>query len=355
MLFTMNREKIKRIIHNLEQLYSLNRVEKIAEKYLFIRRKAKVTAKSFLNLCTFKGENLCSSSLSILCSNLEANEKISISPQALSKRFNTESVDFLKRIFHNMLNSQNEILRSNEPLLKSYFNRITIVDSTAFQLDDKHADNCKGCGVKSSIKIQLQYDLLTGEFIHCELEAGSVADASYIPTLQETIKKGDLALQDLGYFKTNNLKFIEDKEAFYISRLKVNINLYKREEITEYGFRGKVIVRERYSIIDIKSLAEPLTEGETLEFNNIYIGSTNKNRIKCRLILTKLTEECKRKKEINNEKLKNRGLINGPKKNNWWLSYSSYLTNVPCEILSKEQIHELYEIRWQIGAPVKAY
>ncbi|HEY8892546.1 MAG TPA: IS4 family transposase, partial [Clostridium sp.] len=73
-------------------MYNLNKIEKMAEKNLFIRRKGKVSAKNFLNLCTFIGEDLCSSSLSDLCAKLEANEKVSISPQALSKRFNKEAV-----------------------------------------------------------------------------------------------------------------------------------------------------------------------------------------------------------------------------------------------------------------------
>jgi hypothetical protein len=284
-----------------------------------------------------------------LCAKLEANEKVSISPQALSKRFNKEAVNFLKKVFHDMLNLQNEVLRSNEPLLKSCFNRITIVDATGFKLDDKHADKYKGCGIKSSVKIQLQYDLLTGEFIHCELGAGSVSDATYLPTLQNTIEKGDLSLKDLGYFKTADLKLIEEKEAFYISRLKVNTNLYKEEEIIEYGFKGKVTIRKRYSHVDIKSLTEPLSEGETLEFNNIYIGNTPKNSTKCRLILTKLTEECKRKKEINNKKMK------GVEQNKWWLDLNCYITNVPCEMISMEQVHLLYTLRWQVEIMFKIW
>ena len=196
----MNREKIKRLIHNLGEFYNLSKLEKIAKKNLFIMRKGKVSAKSFLNLCTFIGEELCSSTLSNLCAKLEANEKISISPQALSKRFNKEAVNFLKKVFHDMLNLQNEVLISNEPLLKSYFNRITIVDSTGFKLDDKHAAKYKGCGIKSSVKIQLQYDLLTGEFIHCEVGAGSVSDASNLPTLQNTISNNKMASWRLPFY-----------------------------------------------------------------------------------------------------------------------------------------------------------
>ena len=66
----MNREKIKRLINNLGEFYNLSKLEKIAKKNLFIMRKGKVSAKSFLNLCTFIGEDLCSSTLSDLASGL---------------------------------------------------------------------------------------------------------------------------------------------------------------------------------------------------------------------------------------------------------------------------------------------
>ncbi|MBU3109298.1 hypothetical protein [Clostridium gasigenes] len=89
----------------------------MAEKHLFVRRKGNLSAKSFLNLCTFLGEDLCSASLSNLCAKLESNENILISPQALSKRFNKEAVEFLKIVFHEVLNFQNQVLKSNGALL----------------------------------------------------------------------------------------------------------------------------------------------------------------------------------------------------------------------------------------------
>ena len=343
----MKREKIKLIVLNLEKLYNLNQIEKIAKKHLFIRRNGKVSAKSFLNLCTFLGEDLCSTSLSNLCAKLEANEKISISPQALSKRFNKEAVDFIKKIFHEMMSFQSEVLRNNGAILKNNFNRITVVDATGFKLDDKHEDNCKGSGVKSSVKIQLQYDLLTGEFIHCDLKEGSRSDASYLETLQSTIQKNDLVLKDLGYLKALDLKIIDEKGAFYISRTKVDTILYRKEEVTGPGKKGNLVKREMYFPISIKELLDPLAEGETIELNDIYIGNTKKNRTKCRIILTKLTKECKLKKEIRNKNSKD-----GPGKlieeHKWWLDLNCYMTNVPNYVLSPEKIYETYTLRWQV-------
>nr|WP_253199151.1 transposase [Clostridium gasigenes] len=109
------------------------------------------------------------------------------------------------------MNFQNQVLKSNGALLNENFNRITIVDGTSFKLDDNHQDYYKGSGVKASVKIQLQYDLLTCEFIHCDLNGGNYSDASYIETLQSTIQKQDLILKDLGYLKALDLKIIDKK------------------------------------------------------------------------------------------------------------------------------------------------
>ena len=209
--------------------------------------------------------------------------------------------------------------------------------------------------MKSSVKIQLQYDLLTGEFIHCDLKEGSYSDASYLETLQSTIRKQDLILKDLGYLKALDLKIIDEKKAFYISRAKVITILYKKEEVTGLGKKGNLVKREWYLPINIKELTEPLAGGETIELNDIYIGNTTVNRTKCRIILTKLTEECKLKKEIRNKDSNNRSSNNFIEENKWWLGINCYITNVPEEVLPKEKIYEIYSLRWQIEIMFKIW
>ena len=68
---------------------------------------------------------------------------------------------------------------------------------------------------------------------------------------------------------------------------------------------GTIKKSSEYIKIDIIKLAEPLAAGETIELNDIYIGS---KELKSRLIVTKLTEENKVKKEntlIENVRKKN--------------------------------------------------
>ena len=46
------------------------------------------------------------------------------------------------------------------------------------------------------------------------------------------MKKGDLCLKGLGSLKIEDLRFIENKEAYYVSKLKIHMNIFKRQEVT---------------------------------------------------------------------------------------------------------------------------
>ena len=126
------------------------------------------------------------------------------------------AVEYMKEVFKRLMSKQNTILNN-----KFHFKRIIINDSTIFSLSEKFSTEFKGVGgsSKSSIKIQLQYDLLSGDFICCDPISGAINDATYIDTMNK-ILSGDLRLADLGYYKIDYLKNIDKKEAFYISKIK---------------------------------------------------------------------------------------------------------------------------------------
>jgi hypothetical protein len=57
----------------------------------------------------------------------------------------------------------------------------------------------------SSIKIQLEFDLLSGRFLNYYIFSGNINDVLYRDTLSKTIEKGDLCLRDLCYYKLSDL------------------------------------------------------------------------------------------------------------------------------------------------------
>lgn len=96
-----------------------------------------------------------------------------------------------------------------------------------------------------------------------------------------------------------------------------------------------------------------LKEGETIEIPEVYLGA--KEKLKTRIIITKLTKESKDKKLaslIKNCKRKGKKVSDLAVKSS---AINVYVTNVPAHILSTEIIHEIYSLRWQVEIMFKIW
>lgn len=347
-------KRLKILINNLKEVFSLHLLEKLSKKTKFIRRKSKITAETFLAFNTFLSEDMCSKSLSILSSRLAAQYNLEISPQALNQRFNEHSVQFMREVFNNMMISQNKVLSC--PHRKLNFNRILVNDSTSYGLPSKFYNEFKGSGgssSKSAIKIQLQYDLLSGSFLCCDIYNGTASDGKYVEVMDKYTEAGDLRLADLGYYKIDYLNQIDAKGAFFVSKLKSTTAVYKKNPNTERNSKGKIIKSTEYIKIDIFELIKPLADGQTIELKDIYIGS--KKELKNRLIITKLSEENKekRKNKLIKAVKRDRGNIND--RSLAWNGVNVYITNAPEKMLTTEEIHDVYSLRWQIELMFKIW
>ena len=346
---------LKKLLKILKELYSIDVINKIALNTKFVKRESKITPEIFLSLCLFSGEDLCRSTLLQLSTRIGSLEDITLSPQALDQRLNKKAVAFLKSVFQQMLEKQNRILKNDSAILRNLFKLIKIVDSTTIPLPENLKSTYRGSGGSSSdsaVKIQLEYELFTGNFIQCDVSEAVSNDADYLPTLERGIEPNDLHLKDLGYFKVDHFKYIEECGAFYLSKLKSSSVIYEKNDNPEIMSNGKVKKDSLYKRIDIKEIVKPLAEGQTIELLDIYIGKT---KFKTRLIVTKLTEECKRKRE---ENFFNTAKKKGKKnivKNTFWASINIYVTNISVEKMDKEQLHDIYSLRWQIELMFKIW
>lgn len=349
-------KRLKQLIKIIKEIFTLEYINKLSRKTKFVQRKSTITAKDFLAFNFFSSHDMCDKLLSTLCSRLESQFGILVSPQALNDRYNKYSVEFMREVFNNMLAKQNQILHKEKSHLQLTFNRIIINDATSFVLPKEFREEFKGAGgvsSKSAIKIQLQYELLTGKFMCCDIENGTKSDFKYLDTMSNHIEFGDLKLADLGYFKVDYLKNIHDRQAYFISKLKRNTVVYKKNPNAEKNKDGTIKKSTEYTKIDIQELIKPLAEGTTVELKDIYIGS--KKELKTRLIVTKLMAEDKKKREIKHKRYlqKNRRIkSNG---NTFYNEINLYITNVPAEILTTEQVHDVYSLRWQIELMFKIW
>ena len=210
----------------------------------------------------------------------------------------------------------------------------------AIELPCLFAEKYVGCH-KSGVKIQLEYDLLKGEFLHLVVQNGKDSDMAFGPTLINTIQKKDLIMRDLGYFSFKELAQIDKKEAYYITRLKSQIVIYVKDELGHF------------SRLDLQKVMEEMDIGEVREIENIYV---DKKRLKIpRLILCKLTDEqtkerLKRRKKLQSKK--------GVKYSHQTLNLSRLsilITNIPQHSIPKEEIQPFYSLRWQIEILFKTW
>lgn len=347
--------RLQQLINLFHLSFSISTVTLLALKTKFKMRTGKLTPNMFIALCVLNGKDLCQSSLVKLSTRLQIKEGIEISPQALDQRFNKHAVDFLRETFEDLLQAHNEAIDDELLSDNMLFPKIKTVDSTIIQLPENLATTYRGAGgdsSKASIKIQLEYEVLSGKFIVSQINEGVSSDSSYLPFSEERLEPGELHLKDLGYFKIAHLKKIDQAEAFYISKIKRTASIYKKNPKPQFKSDGTVYKFTEYKKVDIQSIAQPLAEGQSVEDLDTYMGI---DKLKSRLIVTKLTQECKESRIRKNKREIRRR--NKPKNelNNLWNSVNVYITNIPPSMATADQIHQLYTLRWQIENMFKVW
>ncbi|MBA9028331.1 hypothetical protein HNP81_003651 [Peribacillus huizhouensis] len=117
-----------------------------------------------------------------------------MSLEGLNQRFNPAAITFLREVFTSLLTQKFCSIQSLSAHIMSAFNRIRILDATVFQLPDQFVADYQGSGGSSNtegVKIQLEYDLLSGHFLNVQLGPGKNNDKTYGTICLETVEAGD--------------------------------------------------------------------------------------------------------------------------------------------------------------------
>jgi hypothetical protein len=249
-------------------------LQQLAKEVGFVQHTSKYQAQEFIALCVWLSQQVASTPLTQLCSRLEASTGVLMSPEGLNQRFNGSAVQFLQQVLANLLTQR---IHSTQEILHPYsttFKRIRILDSTTFQLPDKFASHYQGSGGSShtaGVKIQLEYDLLSGKFLHVYVGEGRENDKTFGSTSLLTIQSKDLYIRDLGYFDLHDLQKMNDEGAYYVSRLKLNSRIYRKNDEPEFFRNGTVKKGTLFIQLDTEELMNQLQPGQTLEISEAYI------------------------------------------------------------------------------------
>ncbi|MBJ8048739.1 IS4 family transposase, partial [Bacillus cereus group sp. N18] len=171
-------DELQLFAQEIQIFLSPNTLRDLAKDVGFVQRTSKYQAKDLVALCVWLSQNIATQ----LSSCLEASTEVLISPEGLNQRFNKAAVQLLQHLLAELLSKK---LAASMPISSPYtsvFKRIRILDSTAFQLPDIFSSvypGAGGCSHTAGVKIQLEYDLLSGQFLHIHTGPGKQHDRTY--------------------------------------------------------------------------------------------------------------------------------------------------------------------------------
>jgi hypothetical protein len=270
----------------------------------------------------------------------------SISKVGLHKRFTPQAVNFIKAVLSSQMAKHLRI--ENQWLRNRFFHQICIKDSTKFILPDNMERDFPGYRFErakqpaSMMNLQYEYDILSGNW--CSLDYTHVTrnDQADSRDTLDRIREKVLYVRDLGYVTLPYLKAIDEKNAYYVNRLPHKTNVYYME-------KGEL------KLVNWCKLHRELDKsGQNKKEIDIYLGKST--LLKTRMVLFRVD------KAVYEQRIRN-GNSQGKRKKAYTVTkeykakahYSCFITNVPKQVITIDQIKDLYRLRWQIEIIFKAW
>lgn len=191
---------------------------------------------------------------------------------------------------------------------------------------------------KSHLKFQLIAGLITGKPVHFSLDSYGRSDMKaafdFIPFLQP----GDLLIRDLGYAAAGCLQAIQQRGAYFISRLKARDTVFDKN--------GKKI--------DLVSYLQKMAPRPGMVVRTA-IRLTKRCQLTCELVAIRVPEEvANQRRNKLKAKHKEQGWSDPSKEYLARQDWTLLLTNLPETVADNTKIKELYLLRWRIETIFKA-
>jgi len=327
-------ELFSKLKEDVAHIFKKDNIEKVARESGFVQRTSKLTGQLFMTVFVFGMSIYKTPTLEQLIGLINTCiPDFEITRQGFHDRINDNAVVF----FEYMLSLAIKITipsTINIEVLKQ-FKRVIVMDSTSFQLPEELAVLFPGSGGSASdagMKIQFGYDLKSSQFFYI-MQEGKAQDNSDEMDLPSHIQPEDLFIADLGYFNILNAYKIDQKNAYSLNRLKLNVNLYVMDD-------NKKLIN-----FDLLKFTDSVVDG----IFEIEVYLKHKELlVKQRLVIERAPEQVyeQRLRRINeNDKKKGKTTSEKTKK---MQAFNLHLSNAPESMLSKEYFRKLYGIRWQI-------
>jgi hypothetical protein len=255
---------------------------------------------------------------------------VSITPQGLCARFDDRAVACLKQVLAATMQQAISADPAVLPLLDRFV-AVEVQDSTTIALPDALASQFAGCGgskgrVAAALKAQFRWELRSGRLDGPILQDGRASDRAV--EFARRASPGTLRLRDLSYWHLDDLAQDLQAGILWLMRLKPGTALYTLD-----GQRH-----------DLAELLAMQTE-QTLDLM-VQIGVTQ--RLECRLLARRLSEEARARRERQMEHTARRKGRRLSATTRALCAWEVLVTNVDVRQLSVEEAFVLRAVRWQI-------
>lgn len=297
----------------------------------FIKRKKKLTGASFVQSLVF-GYLAKPRATSAELSQAAATINVNITRQGIDKRFSLASANCLEFVLAATVKQVFQAQPVALDILRR-FSEVRVVDSSTIVLPNSLAAIWQGCGGKSTtntqsaVKICVDMDLLNGTLDGPLLQSGRDPDRRALAK-HRPLEVGSLLIADLGYFKLAAFQQLHLSGRYYLSRLKTGSHLF-----TADGVALDLVTWLKTTSATVIDCAVQL--GKTLHLDS-------------RLLAVHVPPEVaqQRRKRLDEEARKKGQAVSQDRLD--LSDWTIYVTNVPPERLSVDEVLVLGRSRWQV-------
>lgn len=324
--------------------FSDGKLEQLAKETAFIKRKGRIDASTFAKMLIFNELDQSQLSLLDLKLDLQSFFGCNISREAIHKRFSPEALSFLKALLAKLIDFHLQKVEW-KPSLVSCFNRLLLKDSSKFTIPSIFAGDYPGYGGfhkgNAIMNIQYEYDLFTGNWTSLNFTKATRNDQQDSKETLSKIEKNDLLIRDLGYVTMTYLNGVVNNKAYFLNRLPTTTGVYSQKDGEDQPINWIKIDKE-------------FKKNELFQME-LDVVLTKEHKLGTRMILFPVPEStyCQRIKDASKH-AKSKGFqLSDEYKIK--VRYNIFITNVPQEKLSFQDIMHLYRLRWQIELVFKSW
>lgn len=314
-------------------------MESLAREHHFTQRKSKLSAYEFVDTLMFSQFDHSQVSLQDCCNDLSQQHQKQYSKVALHKRFNQNSIDFLKAVLAEQLADHPSIAHES---LWGPFNRILIGDSCKFSIPEHLSQDYpgyQGCRpAKALMNLQYGFDLKNGHWQYLEFTRATENDQRYSAKILDDIQTNDLLLRDLGFVTYQYLQTIINKKAYFINRMHPRWSAFNKENGKPINWKS---VYRKMGKYDLKHMEM-----------EVMIGRENiESRMVVSVVPLSVYQERLRKVE---KHARSKG-VHVSDEYRIRCRLNIFITNIPKESLATNNIGKVYRTRWQIELIFKTW